>query len=186
MLRRLEKILFMNLWNAKGADAIIMLLPAEIAQIAPIHKGYKIDRTSWDLQHNLCRLLLLFFYLTVYVQIHGPMWLSGLFILLILSSWFWWLEFLGLYKGLNIKYMRSIITKSQHCTASWRPCARLLSSFFWNISWLNSTILHLKDDLLKDSSICWTRVLHLGSIAALSHFNFLNRSFIIRHSEVSE
>ena len=28
------------------ADAIIMLLPAEIAEIAPIHKGYKIDRTS--------------------------------------------------------------------------------------------------------------------------------------------
>ena len=27
-------------------DAIVMLLPMEIAQIAPIHKGYKIDRTS--------------------------------------------------------------------------------------------------------------------------------------------
>ena len=27
-------------------DAIIMLLPAEITQIAPIYKGYKIDRTS--------------------------------------------------------------------------------------------------------------------------------------------
>ena len=29
-----------------GDDAIVMLLPAEIAEIAPIHKGYKIDWTS--------------------------------------------------------------------------------------------------------------------------------------------
>ena len=30
----------------KCIDAIVMLLPAEITQIAPIHKGYKIDQTS--------------------------------------------------------------------------------------------------------------------------------------------
>ena len=30
----------------EGDDAIAMILPAEITQITPIHKGYKIDRTS--------------------------------------------------------------------------------------------------------------------------------------------
>ena len=29
-----------------AGDAIVMLLPVEIAQIAPIHKGYKSDWTS--------------------------------------------------------------------------------------------------------------------------------------------
>ena len=32
--------------NSGHADAIIMLLPVEIAQITPIHKGYKINWTS--------------------------------------------------------------------------------------------------------------------------------------------
>ena len=35
-----------RLWFHVTADAIAMLLPTEIAQIAPIHKGYKIDWTS--------------------------------------------------------------------------------------------------------------------------------------------
>ena len=30
----------------EAVDAIAMILPAEIAQITPIHKGYKIDWTS--------------------------------------------------------------------------------------------------------------------------------------------
>ena len=36
-------------WQINGVytvDAIAMLLPVEIAQIAPIHKDYKIDKTS--------------------------------------------------------------------------------------------------------------------------------------------
>ena len=78
---------------AMSADAIVMLLPAEIAEITPIHKDYKIDWTSYDLQHNL--YMLLFSYPTVYIQIHGPMWLSGLFRLLVIPLWFWQSEFLG-------------------------------------------------------------------------------------------
>ena len=36
----------MAIYPGMHVDAIAMILPAEIAQIAPIHKGYKIDRTS--------------------------------------------------------------------------------------------------------------------------------------------
>ena len=46
VLKKMKQLKFTNDKSIdKHIDAIVMLLPMEIAQIAPIHKGYKIDRT---------------------------------------------------------------------------------------------------------------------------------------------